>query len=260
MNNKFKDILPLIRPDISIRPLENVSFDITINEVPWMNCRLELNEKAVWGMYDLPNWNLTDCNITHAYRQANIHGIDCLEIKTDEYSSPQEPEPSSSRSLFIHSDNESIQYVATSKIINNKLHMLTLFDNEFIKAYSLEMPRKIKNSGFGVYNDKNFNKIDVTTQDDSLLLGAGIFEVTIGERKFECLRLIDRWENTRGLVENYISRDGRSILFRRYNHPVWKLERYKKRWDEALPDTNRIYINSEKYVHWYDCLSDIVFK
>jgi len=88
---------------------------------------------------------------------------------------------------------------------------------------------------------------DVPAEDDALT-------------SLECLRVLDRWEDSpRILVENYMSREGRSILFRRYNHPVWKLERYGQRWDEKLPNANRISINGEEYIHWYDCLSDIAF-
>lgn len=62
--------------------------------------------------------------------------------------SPMSSKPNNSKSLYIHADNELIQYVATSSIVKNEFHMITLFDDEFIKNYALEMSRNVINSGF----------------------------------------------------------------------------------------------------------------
>lgn len=159
-----------------------------------------------------------------------------------------------------HADKQQIQYIATSKIENDIFKMTSLYDDEFIKNYSTEFGRSVKDQGFGIYTDNSFNSTDISMKSEQFTIGAGVFDVKVGDKTFECLRVLDRWENSpRILIENYMSREGRSILFRRYNHPVWKLERYGQRWDEKLPTANRISINGEEYIHWYDCLSDIVF-
>lgn len=259
--NKFKGVLPLIRPKINIKPIKETSFNIKINEVSWMYCDTRIGNSIVWGIYDAPDWKLTDCSVTKTYRKARIHGIDCVETKVIDYSSPLDEKPSNEHSLYIHTDDNQMQYVAKSEVRDGIFVMSTLYDDDFLKNYSGEMPRKVNDSGFGVYHGDDLTKINLITNDDLMLIGAGVFEVTLEDKSFECLRVINRWsESPRILVENFMNRDGHSILFRRYNHPVWKLERYKQRWDEKFPDAQTLFINEEKYIHWYDCLSDIVFK
>ena len=61
-------------------------------------------------------------------------------------------------------------------------------------------------------------------------------------------------------VVQYLDREGRTILFRRFNRADWKQERYGELWTKRLPDSERIIINGEEYVHWYDCLPQRVFN
>ena len=162
--------------------------------------------------------------------------------------------------MFIHSDEEKVQYVGQSEVRDGVFIMSTLYDEAFIRNYSGEMSRVVNNLGFGVYENTEFNEISIGSVSDGLLNGVGVFEVAVGNRRFECLRVINRWQDSpRVLAENYIDREGHSVLFRRYNHPVWKLEKYKQRWDEKFPEAQKLIINGEVYVHWYDCLSDVAF-
>ena len=58
-----------------------------------------------------------------------------------------------------------------------------------------------------------------------------------------------------GMVsEQYIGRDGRTVLRRRFNRDDWALDRCGKRWSELLPENERITVNGQTYVHRYDCL------
>lgn len=58
--------------------------------------------------------------------------------------------------------------------------------------------------------------------------------------------------------EQYIDKNGRTILWRRFNRNDWAIDRYKKKWTEILPDNERITVNGEIYVHWYDCITDYI--
>jgi len=60
--------------------------------------------------------------------------------------------------------------------------------------------------------------------------------------------------------EAYIDKNGRTVLWRRFNRNDWAMKRYGKAWTEMLPDNERILINGETYVHWYDCVSDYIMK
>ena len=52
----------------------------------------------------------------------------------------------------------------------------------------------------------------------------------------------------------FLNRDGRTLLWQRYNRDDWALDRYGRRWSELLPENERITVNGIAFVHWYDCL------
>ncbi len=45
---------------------------------------------------------------------------------------------------------------------------------------------------------------------------------------------------------------------RRFNRNDWQPESYGKPWTELLPDSERLTINGETFVHWYDCITDYI--
>ena len=45
---------------------------------------------------------------------------------------------------------------------------------------------------------------------------------------------------------------------RRFNKNDWAYKRYGKLWTEMLPENERLTVNGETYVHWYDCVSDYI--
>jgi hypothetical protein len=262
----FMNVLPVERPEITITPNRGKTFDIkAINEVPWMYCDLRVGKSITWGIYDPPEWKLTDCAVSSTIREARIHGIDCVEIKVKDYDNPYKKEPDGEYNLYVHAGEEMIQYVAKSAVRKGRYEFISLYDDEFIKNYGGEESSTIKDKGFGVYVQDDLMRVEAISPNDSLTMGAGVFDLTIKdklrERSFECLRVLDRSkDNPMILVENYMSREGRTVLFRRYNHPLWKLERYKQRWDEKFPEAQRITLSGEEYIHWYDCLSDYVLN
>jgi len=38
----------------------------------------------------------------------------------------------------------------------------------------------------------------------------------------------------------------------------WAFHFFKERWTERLPKNQRLLIDGETYVHWYDCVTDYV--
>lgn len=62
------------------------------------------------------------------------------------------------------------------------------------------------------------------------------------------------------MSETYIDANGRTILWRRFNRDDWAFRHFGTLWTEALPDNERITINGQLYVHWYDCITDYIIK
>ena len=60
------------------------------------------------------------------------------------------------------------------------------------------------------------------------------------------------------VTEQFLDKNGKTILWRRFNHDDWAMDRYKKSWSEQLPHNDRLTVNGVTYVHWYDCITDYI--
>ena len=87
----------------------------------------------------------------------------------------------------------------------------------------------------------------------------GRYTVTIGGKTYDTVCVMEISEYGDGIISaNYISTEGQSVLWRRFNLDDWAFERYGKRWTEMLPDNDRITVNGEVYVHWCDSIGEQV--
>ena len=55
-----------------------------------------------------------------------------------------------------------------------------------------------------------------------------------------------------------LDKNGRTILWRRFNRNDWAYDRYGKLWSEQLPENEQLSINGQIYVQWYDCITDYI--
>ena len=100
----------------------------------------------------------------------------------------------------------------------------------------------------------------VTSKDKDFLLDiVGRYTVTIGEKSYDTVCVMDiETYNCGVLSEQFIDRNGRTVLWRRFNRDDWAMDRYRKKWSELLPDNDRITVNGTTFVHWYDCITDYI--
>lgn len=87
------------------------------------------------------------------------------------------------------------------------------------------------------------------------------YKVTIGSKSYDtvCVMEIDSY-NCDAISEKYLDRNGRTILWRRFNRDDWAIERYKKKWSEQLPKNDKLIVNGSVYVHWYDCITNVIYS
>lgn len=87
----------------------------------------------------------------------------------------------------------------------------------------------------------------------------GRYTVEIAGKSYDTMCVMDiEFYNSGVATEQFIDKSGRTILWRRFNHDDWAYNRYKQMWSKKLPNNERITINGETYVHWYDCITDYI--
>lgn len=247
---------PRRRPEIRIKPSRAQPFAVDCRELRWWFGRPVVGERTIWAIYDPPEWKISYVTDMRGAQEARIHDLDGVETDVDEWSAEDGWEPGK-WTMWGRLTDDAVQWLATSRLVEGKRQFRTFLDEGFEDDWGGEEPRKLEDRGCfieeedGVFRQKKAK---------SGAIGAGIFSVRIGEKRFTCLRVIDVDEEPneeQTLVEAYLTKTGRTVLFRRYNGRLWGHKRGREPWDETLPDHRSLVVDGVMFVHWYDCLTGL---
>jgi hypothetical protein len=158
-----------------------------------------LAEKNSWAIYDYPRKILSEVETCEVIGKAEIHGIDCMEIKCSE------------RTLFAKLTDTHVQSIADIHYHDSVKVMTSFLDDDWLENWS--------------YGEDNCGReINITADNPNV---KGVYEVTVGSKTYMTIKLIDR--NTEGVyLESYIDKNGRTVLWRRYNWNHWKVDNIGK--------------------------------
>ncbi len=271
-----EESFPDYRPEISITESTGKPFSIDLRELSWWFIVPELGEQVRWADYeptrDGSAWKLTEAKTMAARRHAIIHGRKCVEIEMEEQRYRDrdgllplnyDPEKRDRHTrIWGRLTETEVQWLAVESMKSDGTReLLTCLDEDFGWDFGMS-PRLVADKGYlteypgGLFERK---------ADAPAKFAHGLFTVRIGERAFECMRVFDieNVSEEEVMVLAFITREGRTLLFRRYNGNRWgkRLEPPHSQgtemtWEEDLPHTDRLVVDGVKYVHNYDCLTD----
>lgn len=252
--------LPLLLPDYTIRPSSQPPFAVRHEELPGMLIIPRIGEELSFGMYDLPERKRSGVYHLKVVGEVVIHGIRGVEIASQYLDSDGSKEENT---VFAQLTDSHCRYLGGMTVAEDGLRRITTFldGDSFSEAYGIGEG----NCGFEV---ERRPKGSITACDNGLTAElkedvsdiAGRYEITLGDKVYDTVRLVD-FQSGGGsymLCEYYLDKNGRTILWRRFNRDDWALERYGRKWTEKLPDNERITVNGEIYAHWYDCITDFL--
>ncbi|MBR3929198.1 MAG: sigma-70 family RNA polymerase sigma factor [Clostridia bacterium] len=232
----------------------------------WMIVPRE-GETLSWGLYDQPGGKRTEYTEMKVVGKCEIHGIEGVEIKAVQHDAENYYRTGSinkiERTFFAQLTDTHSRYLAESHVENGVRKMFTFLDGDSF----------LNNWGYGednIGNETNLQRKGVLHRKGNVVTGGsgnvtmdvvGRYEVEIAGKKFDTILVMDvETFNDAVASESYIDKNGRTVLWRRFNRNDWALKRYGKPWTEMLPENERIIINGETYVHWYDCVSDYILR
>jgi len=251
--------LPEYLPEYKIELSNKGVFAVRHEELPGMHIIPKRHEKLSFGMYDFPAKKLTDMYELEVTGEVVVHGVHGVEIRSLYISDSERTEST----IFAQLTDSFCRYLGGMSVDSNGVRRITTFvDSEFEDSYRIGE----NNCGFEVnraprgqivMGDNGELKADLGQDVNDLV---GRYTLTLGSKVYDTVRLVDIELGKNGIMlcEYYLDQNGRTILWRRFNHDCWALERYKKKWSELLPENERLYVNGEMFVHWYDCLTDYV--
>lgn len=259
--------LPEVLPEYTIEKVEGEPFPVKWEELMGWFIVPRMGEKLSWGMYDFPERKRTESVEMEVVGKAEVHGIEGVEITASEHPSGVYegggPAESASRRFVAQLTDTHCRFLAESHVQDGIRKNYTFLDGEAF----------LGNWGFGEDNCGNeihiAGKGDIVREGDAykaaekeyLLDVTGRYKVTLGDRAYDTICVVDIETYNPGVMsEQYLDRSGRTILWRRFNRDDWGLEKYGKRWSEQLPENERLLVNGETFVHWYDCVTDYAFR
>lgn len=256
--------LPEIMPEYTITPSTEAPFAVKWEEIMGWFIVPKVGEKLQWAMYDFPARKRTMRCELEAAGKAKIHGIEGVEIQVKEF----DPQPSEQvdaqnpveRTLVAQLTDTHCRILAESHTKQGVKEVYTFLDGDDF----------LENWGFGpdnCGNEVNLAPKGLIQKDGSTVTVAdttwpmdivGRYTVTIGGKCYDTICVMDHGRYGGITSETYLDKNGRTILWRRFNRDDWAYHHFKQRWTEKLPDNERVTINGQTYVHWYDCITDYI--
>ena len=261
-NRKF---MPEYMPDYQIKKTDGEPFAVCWEEIMGWFIVPKLGETVSWAMYDFPKRKRTEQCDAAVVGRASVHGIEGVEIETIEYDPMDcnriDDAPEAKRRFIAQLTDTHSRYLAEQHVENGVKKLYTFLDGDDF----------LQNWGFGENNCGNETHIRpkglirkdgavITTAKQPFMLDVvGRYEVRINGKTFDTICVIDAGSYVEGVVsEQYLDAAGRTILWRRFNRDDWMQESYKRPWTELLPENERLTVDGETYVHWYDCITDYI--
>lgn len=248
---------PKVLPRIAIKPSKAKPFSVDCKELRWWHGVPDVGDSTMWGTYDPPRWTLSEATEMVGLREARVNDVAGVEIQVNEWD-PDNGWKLDSWTMYGELTDTNVRWLATSKIRDGERVIDTFLEKGFKQDWGEESPRLIEDRGrFVLQKDGTYKQKQTKRCMSSGAIGAGMFRVLIGERLFTCLRVLDcqdRVSEKGLLLEVYLTQQGRTALFRRYNGRLWHVGARGQPWEKRLPNAKRIVIDGRVYVHWYDSL------
>jgi hypothetical protein len=197
--------------------------------------------------------------------KAQVHGVEGVEVRALEY----DPVPSEQanaqdpveRRLVAQLTDTHCRILAESHVQDGVRRYYTFLDGDDF----------LQNWGFGpdnCGNPINIQPSGILRRDGDAVTMAetawpmdvvGRYQVELGGRTYDTICVLDVECYDGGVAtETYLDKNGRTILWRRFNRDDWAYDHFRQPWTEKLPSSPRLTINGTTYVHWYDCITDYI--
>lgn len=251
--------MPAMMPEYTIKWKEEAPFAVRWEEVMGWFIVPKPGERLDWAMYDFPERKRTELVEMRVTGRAAVHGEEGVEVEAVEHMSDGDV-----RRSFV------CQLTGSHCRILSETHM----DGDVKRTFTfLDGDDFIKNWGFG--QDNCGNEVNpapwgfvtrrgsevMSVRPDGIMDVVGCADVTIAGRVYDTVCVMDI-EDYEGHVvsEQFIDKNGRTVLWRRFNDDTWQARRRGGLWSERLPDNERLTVNGRIFVHWYDCITDYIMK
>lgn len=252
--------LPEFLPEYKIEESSKDVFAVKWEELMGWFLIPKLGEKLSWGMYDIPSRKCSHIYDMKVTGKAMVHGIEGVELTARE-ATYSNREDIINRTFVAQLTDTHCRYLATLRNDGEIRNYITFLDGDaFMPNWGFGQDNCGNETNLSCKGDIKRNGNILTSSDKNFLLDiVGRYTVKMNSKSFDTICVMDiETYNYHVVSEQFLDKNGRTILWRRFNHNEWAIDRYKKKWSEMLPENEKLIINGETYVHWYDCITDYI--
>ena len=263
--------LPELLPDYMIGWKNEPAFPVNCEEMMGWFIVPKIGEKLKWGMYDLPSRKLDVSYEMEVTGPASVHGLDGVSISAKVLPSKaeiadgdpmrqavEESTGGQEEWRFIAQEKDGYTRFLAAEHTEDGTRVLTTFldgkdflDNWGFGDDNCGSPVHLEAKGRILRN----GSVITTEGEDAFIDVVGRCTLTLDGKTYDTVCVMDFGMYYEGMIsEQFLDRNGRTVLWRRFNRNDWAIDRYGKKWSELLPENERLTVNGQTYVHWYDCL------
>lgn len=265
--NDMSTVMPKVLPDYTIVPSSLPPFPCKWEELMGWFIVPRLGEKLSWAMYDFPERIRTEADDMAVVGRAMVHGIEGVEIEVKTHAPMVSNQTGDSteyvqRSFVTQLTDTHCRILSETHEKGGVKYMYTFLDGDDF----------LNNWGFGEDNcgsETHLAPKGLITRDGNALAThtaapaldvVGRYTVTIGGRSYDtlCVVMTPGTYEEGMLSEQFIDRQGRTVLWRRFNADDWRLAHYGRTWREMFPENEILTLDGKTYVHWYDCITSYI--
>lgn len=253
--------LPDILPEYRITRVDKEPFAVKCNELMGWLIIPRLKERLEWALYDFPSKKQTEKVMLEVVGKAVVHDIEGVEIVANQYNSSCKSNEAFKRRFVAQLTDTHCRFLAEGHKNNGVNYFYTfLDDNEFTKNWGYGDDNCGKETDLSAKGIAKRNGDNITSNSKATDI-VGRYTVEINGKVYDTVCLMDIEAYDENVVtEQYIDKNGRTVLWRRFNANDYKFEKYNQLWSEKLPKNEKIKVNDKIYVHWYDCISSYIMK
>jgi hypothetical protein len=231
---------PPTRPEVRITESKEKIDYVDCLELRWWFAVPQSGDHTMSAWYEADTLELSTVMDTAATIPARIHQVDCMEIRVNECSTWNDWQAFHG---FVYGsiEQEEIRWIAVVEERDGSKVFRTFTDESFDYEWGSHGRKLYDDGRYQLQSDGSYK---IT---DGKGLGAGVYDVTIGENTFNCLRILDpdlSVPEGGELVEAYVERSGRTVFFRRYDGRFYRGADLVQKY----PHNPRIVIDGVVYV------------
>ena len=252
---KFPEYLP----EYKLEKHSQAPFPVRFEELMGWFIIPRLGEQCSWAQYDMPERKITDIYSSKAEKRVVLHGIEGVEIENIHQCVNDNTSGEENKFYFIAQlTEEYCRWLGNRYSEDGVEHIITFLDgDEFLSAWGAGENNIGEAVNVMPRGEINKNGDNITAGKSSITDCVGRYTVNMGDSSYDTDLLVSIF-NDGPLTEQNIDKNGRTVLWRRFNRDDWAIERYGQKWSERFPENERITVNGSTYIHWYDCISDYI--